>query len=108
LFATVCEMAFAAHVGVTLNLDLLAYDEAAHDVEGNERPARADARRDFERVLAALFSEELGAVIQIRTSDRGQGVETSCGLARAGHRQPESARRAALVRNAKPCSRHLA
>ncbi len=37
LFATICEMVFAAHVGVTVNLDLLAYDEAAHDVDGNGR-----------------------------------------------------------------------
>src|SRR5438552_16813251 len=71
LFATVCEMSFAAQVGVTVNLDMLAYDEAAHDVEGNERRPELMLGRDFERVLAALFAEELGAVIQIRASDRG-------------------------------------
>src|SRR5256886_1336642 len=49
LFATVCEMAFAAHVGVTVNLDMLAYDEAAHDVEGNERRPELMLGRDFER-----------------------------------------------------------
>src|SRR5207247_1202080 len=47
LFATVCEMAFAAHVGVTVNLDMLAYDEAAHDVEGNERRPELMLGRDF-------------------------------------------------------------
>src|SRR5207244_12075602 len=75
LFATVCEMAFAAHVGVTVNLDMLAYDEASHDVEGNERRPELMLGRDFERVLAALFAEELGAVIQIRTSDRDKGFD---------------------------------
>jgi phosphoribosylformylglycinamidine synthase len=49
LWATVCEMAFAGHVGVDLRLDPLGGDP-----------------------LAALFSEELGAVLQVRTSDRAQ------------------------------------
>ncbi|MEO7404124.1 MAG: phosphoribosylformylglycinamidine synthase, partial [Burkholderiales bacterium] len=34
LFAAVCEMAFAGHAGVTLNLDLLAFDQLAFDVDG--------------------------------------------------------------------------
>ncbi|MCC6302742.1 MAG: phosphoribosylformylglycinamidine synthase, partial [Gammaproteobacteria bacterium] len=46
LFATVCEMAFAAHAGVGIELDALGDDP-----------------------IAALFSEELGAVIQVRHSD---------------------------------------
>jgi phosphoribosylformylglycinamidine synthase len=46
LFTTVAEMAFAAHTGVTLNLDELGDD-----------------------AVAALFSEELGAVIQVRHQD---------------------------------------
>jgi len=38
LFATVCEMAFAGHCGVTLSLDPLAFDAAADDVDAfNER-----------------------------------------------------------------------
>ena len=47
LFVTLSEMAFASHVGLDISLDPL----------GVER-------------LAALFSEDLGAVIQIRKSDR--------------------------------------
>src|SRR5207248_10592506 len=39
------------------NLDMLAYDEAAHDVEGNERRPELMLGRDFERVLAALFAD---------------------------------------------------
>ena len=50
LFVTVAEMAFAAHCGVTLALDGCC-----------ETP---------ERLLPGLFSEELGAVVQIRRVDR--------------------------------------
>jgi len=46
LFVTVCEMAFAAHVGVTCALDDLGDD-----------------------LTAALFNEELGAVVQVRHRD---------------------------------------
>jgi phosphoribosylformylglycinamidine synthase len=102
LFATVCEMAFAAHVGVTLNLDMLAYDEAAHDVEGNERRPELMLGRDFERVLAALFSEELGAVIQIRTSDRRKVFERLAGLPAQVIGSPNPRDELRLVRNAKP------
>jgi len=70
LFATVCEMAFAGHVGVSLNLDALCYDPLMNDVDGIERyPEMVDGRmRD--RLLAALFNEELGAVIQVLRADR--------------------------------------
>ncbi|MSQ20373.1 MAG: phosphoribosylformylglycinamidine synthase [Betaproteobacteria bacterium] len=68
LFATVCEMAFAGHVGVTLNVDLLAFDAQAVDVDGAER--RPPLGRDAAKVLAALFAEELGAVIQIAAARR--------------------------------------
>jgi phosphoribosylformylglycinamidine synthase len=102
LFATVCEMAFAAHVGVTVNLDMLAYDEAAHDVDGNERRPDLMLGRDFERVLAALFAEELGAVIQIRTSDRGKVFERLEGLPAHVIGSPNPRDELRFVRNAKP------
>jgi len=102
LFATLCEMAFAAHVGVTLNLDMLAYDEAAHDVEGNERRPELMVGRDAERVLAALFAEELGAVIQIRISDRGKVLERLAGLTAQVIGNPNPRDEVRLVRNAKP------
>jgi len=47
LFAAVCEMSFAGHTGVTVHLD---------GVDGN--------------TCAALFSEELGAVLQVRMADK--------------------------------------
>ena len=81
LFAAVCEMAFAAHCGVTLDLDSLCKDldgaqaqpaargDPAHD---HVRDPWRDPRRDpeHERVLEALFTEELGALLQVRTQDR--------------------------------------
>ncbi len=70
LFAAVCEMSFAGRQGVSLNLDTLCYDELMNDVDGIERfPDILDGRlRD--RIFAALFAEELGAVLQIRRAER--------------------------------------
>ncbi|HET7766904.1 MAG TPA: phosphoribosylformylglycinamidine synthase, partial [Burkholderiales bacterium] len=102
LFAAACEMAFAGRTGVTLNLDMLAYDAAAHDVDGSERKPELMYGRDFERVLAALFSEELGALIQIRTSDRARVFAGLAGLPAqlvGGLNARDELR---LVRNAKP------
>ena len=70
LFATLCEMAFAAHAGVTVYLDNLAFDPKQLDVDGHERQTDVLAGALDERVLAALFNEELGAVIQVRKGDR--------------------------------------
>ena len=71
LFATVCEMAFAGHCGVTLSLDALAFDAWAEDVDGFRRNGEEQlAGRVRDRAMAALFSEELGAVMQIRAADR--------------------------------------
>ncbi len=69
LWATVCEMSFASHVGVSLNLDGLCYDPLMNDVDGMERFPQITGRlRD--RMVSALFNEELGAVLQIRRADR--------------------------------------
>ncbi|BAO30015.1 phosphoribosylformylglycinamidine synthase [Sulfuritalea hydrogenivorans sk43H] len=75
LFATVCEMSFASHVGISLNLDGLCYDPLMNDVDGSERfPQIAGRQRD--RVITALFNEELGAVLQIRREDRTAVMQT--------------------------------
>jgi len=50
LFTTLCEMAFAARIGININLDSLDPDSSCD-------------------ILPALFNEELGAVIQIRAED---------------------------------------
>ena len=49
LLVTLCEMAFAGHIGLDVNLDAIQGDD-----------------------LAVLFNEELGAVVQVRQSDLQQ------------------------------------
>ena len=58
LFATVAEMAFAGHTGVTLDLTPLAGEPGD--------PAAA---------LALLFNEELGALLQVRAKSRKRVLE---------------------------------
>ena len=70
LFAALCEMAFATRAGVTVYLDGLALDPRRLDVDGHEREAHALAGPLEERILAAVFNEELGAVIQVRRAER--------------------------------------
>ena len=74
LFAAVAEMAFAAHCGVSLDLDGLCYDVYYNDVDGAEKKPQMLAGRDYERLMRALFNEELGAVLQIRRSDRTRAM----------------------------------
>ncbi len=82
LFATACEMAFAGHCGVSLSLDAIAFDSAGDDVDAFKRDADEQlAGRAKDLALAALFSEELGAVLQIRVADR---VRVMAALREAG------------------------
>ena len=67
MFATLCEMAFAGHVGLTVNLDQLCFDALANDMDGHELRPEAMGGRFLERILCVLFNEELGAVIQVKT-----------------------------------------
>ncbi len=64
-FAALAEMAFAGHVGIEIDLNSLAKDS----------------------LMAALFSEELGAVLQIRHDDLGEvrQVFEEAGLADCFH-----------------------
>ena len=84
LFATVCEMAFAARCGITLYLDNLVMDERHLDVDGHERRPDAMAGAVHERMLAALFNEELGAVLQVKRGERDavMAVLREAGLSR--------------------------
>ncbi|PTR03503.1 phosphoribosylformylglycinamidine synthase [Nitrosomonas nitrosa] len=65
VFVTLCEMAFAGHVGITVNLDQLCFDPLASDIDGYEIRPEALNGRFSERLMAVLFNEELGVVIQI-------------------------------------------
>jgi phosphoribosylformylglycinamidine synthase len=88
LFVTVCEMAFAGHCGVTLNLDAIAFDPQADDVDAFKRDAEEQlAGRIRDLALAALFSEELGAVLQVRASERARVMDAlrAAGLADCSH-----------------------
>ena len=92
LWATVCEMAFAGHVGVSLNVDLLVTEgdgiaDSRADVGDAKNWAGQVGERRNERTLAALFNEELGAVIQVRTSERDavMSVLRAHGLAKHVH-----------------------
>jgi phosphoribosylformylglycinamidine synthase len=75
LWAAVCEMAFAGHLGVSLNVDLLVTEgdgiaDSRAEVGDSKNWASQVGERRNERTLAALFNEELGAVIQVRASER--------------------------------------
>ena len=70
LLTTVCEMAFAGHVGVSINLDMLTIDPHAADWGDYKiRPEQIAVQRD-ELTLKALFAEEAGAVLQVARSER--------------------------------------
>jgi phosphoribosylformylglycinamidine synthase len=88
LLATAAEMAFAGHCGVTLNLDPVAFDAAYDDVDAFKRAGEEQlAGRSRERALAALFSEELGALLQIRAADRPRVMQAlrEAGLGACSH-----------------------
>jgi phosphoribosylformylglycinamidine synthase len=71
LFAALCEMAFAGHCGVTVNIDVLAMDPVAADWgDFKIRPEQVSVRRN-EQMLRALFNEELGILVQARKVDQG-------------------------------------
>jgi phosphoribosylformylglycinamidine synthase len=92
LLACVAEMAFAGHVGVSLNVDMLVLEgdgitDSRMEVGDSKNWAgQVSARRD-ELTLKALFNEELGAVIQVHTSERNAIMDTlrSHGLSKFSH-----------------------
>src|SRR5574340_1507182 len=71
LFATLCEMAFAGHCGVEVDVDELCSEKIRHDAEdeGVPEPDMQDPRGYSERMFNVLFSEEAGAVLQVRRAD---------------------------------------
>jgi phosphoribosylformylglycinamidine synthase len=92
LLAAVAEMAFAGHVGVAINVDMLVTEG---DGISDSRMETGDAKnwaqqvsgRREELTLRALFNEELGVVLQVRTADRTQVMQTlrEHGLATCSH-----------------------
>lgn len=92
LWAAVCEMAFAGHTGVSLNVDILVTEG---DGIGDSRAEYGDSKnwatqvseRRNELTLKALFNEELGVVLQVRTDQRNEVIQClrAHGLSRHSH-----------------------
>jgi phosphoribosylformylglycinamidine synthase len=92
LWATVCEMAFAGHVGVSLNVDMLVTegdgitDSRAEYGDSKNWASQVGARRN-ELTLQALFNEEIGVVVQVPTAVRNEVMQTlrEFGLSQHSH-----------------------
>lgn len=92
LFAAACEMAFAGQVGVALNVDLLVTegdgisDSRAEYGDAKNWAAQVGPRRE-ELTLKALFNEELGVLLQVRTSERNEVMQVlrEHGLSKHSH-----------------------
>jgi phosphoribosylformylglycinamidine synthase len=71
LFATLCEMAFAGHCGLDLDIDELCLDQIRHEVEdeGRPEPEKLGEPGFSARIFNVLFNEEAGAVLQVRRAD---------------------------------------
>ncbi|SDM39697.1 phosphoribosylformylglycinamidine synthase [Oryzisolibacter propanilivorax] len=92
LLAAAAEMAFAGHVGVALNIDMLVTEG---DGISDSRMETGDAKnwaqqvsgRREELTLRALFNEELGVLLQVRTAERNQAMQVlrAHGLSACSH-----------------------
>ena len=73
LYATLCEMSFAGHTGISVNLDMLTMEsEHAADWGDSKNWASQVGERRNDLTLRALFNEELGAVIQVRAEQKSE------------------------------------
>ena len=106
LYATLCEMAFAGRSGLSINLDILTMDhEHAADQGDAKNWAEQIAERRNDQSLRALFSEELGAVIQINIDQRSEVMDVlrSHNLGACSHEigKPNNTDTISFVRDAK-------
>ncbi|MCT9809055.1 phosphoribosylformylglycinamidine synthase [Acidovorax sp. Be4] len=92
LLATAAEMAFAGHVGVALNVDMLVLEgdgisDSRMDSGDSKNWAQQVSGRREELTLKALFNEEIGVVLQVKTSERNAVMQTlrEHGLAQCSH-----------------------
>jgi phosphoribosylformylglycinamidine synthase len=92
LLATVAEMAFAGRIGVSLNVDMLVTEgdgvtDSRMDVGDSKNWAGQVGARREEATLKALFNEELGVVLQVRSAQRSEVMATlrEHGLSRFSH-----------------------
>ncbi len=92
LLAAAAEMAFAGHVGVSLNVDMLVTegdgisDSRMDTGDAKNWASQVSARRE-ELTLKSLFSEELGVLLQVKTEDRNAVMQTlrEHGLSKHSH-----------------------
>jgi phosphoribosylformylglycinamidine synthase len=111
LWAAACEMAFAGHVGLSLNVDMLVTegdgvaDSRADVGDAKNWAAQVSGRRE-EQTLKALFAEELGALLQVPAAQRDavMAVLRAHGLAAHSHvvGKPNDKRVVEVWRDAKP------
>jgi len=92
LWAAACEMAFAGHMGVSLNVDMLVTEgdgvsDSRADVGDSKNWASQVGARRAELTLKALFNEELGVLLQVKTTDRDAAMQVlrKHGLAKHSH-----------------------
>ncbi len=92
LWAAACEMAFAGHRGVSLNVDMLITEsdgiaDSRAEYGDSKNWATQVGERRQQLTLEALFNEELGALIQVPATQRDQAfaVLRECGLSRHSH-----------------------
>ncbi|MEY4978699.1 MAG: phosphoribosylformylglycinamidine synthase [Pseudomonadota bacterium] len=92
LLAAAAEMAFAGHVGVALNVDMLVTEgdgitDSRMDTGDAKNWATQVSARRQELTLKALFSEELGVLLQVRTDERNAVMQTlrEHGLSKHSH-----------------------
>ena len=92
LWAAACEMAFAGQLGLSLNVDLLVTEgdgisDSRADTGDSKNWAGQVGERRNELTLKALFTEELGALIQVPRSERDavMAVLRTHGLSRHSH-----------------------
>ncbi|MBW8848422.1 MAG: phosphoribosylformylglycinamidine synthase, partial [Burkholderiales bacterium] len=110
LWAAACEMAFAGQTGLSLNVDMLVTEgdgisDSRADMGDSKNWANQVSGRREELTLRALFSEELGALIQVRAGDRDAVMQVlrAHGLSRHSHvvAKPNAARQMEVWRDAK-------
>jgi phosphoribosylformylglycinamidine synthase len=111
LWAAACEMAFAGHVGLSLNVDMLVTegdgvsDSRADTGDAKNWASQVSGRRE-EQTLKALFAEELGALLQVPAArrDEAMAVLRAHGLAAHSHvvGKPNDKRVVEVWRDAKP------
>ena len=106
LFVTLAEMSFASHLGISIYLDTLVFNARETDVDDYDVTAIHKKLGDDDAVLAALFNEELGAVIQIHKAERAHVMQVlrGAGLSTASHiiGHPNTTDDLRMIRGSKP------